>query len=199
MRPEVRIELGRWFDAGVCAYGRLLRRVEGMNGVSRLLARAPKRCVVPLLRAFGAQIAPDADLEMFLIVHNADPDFRNLAVGVACHVGKQTFLDLRAPIVIEERATISMRALLLTHIDVGHSPLIQRYPRRQAPLRIGTGAYIGAGATLLPGLTIGARAVVAAGAVVTKDVAADSLVAGVPAVIVATGDWRHGAPGVEKA
>jgi acetyltransferase-like isoleucine patch superfamily enzyme len=44
------------------------------------------------------------------------------------------------------------------------------------------GAMIGAGATLLPGVTIGAGAIVAAGSVVTKDVAAHTMVAGVPAI-----------------
>ena len=42
-------------------------------------------------------------------------------------------------------------------------------------------ALVGAGATLLPGVTIGEGAVVAAGSVVTKDVAAHTKVAGVPA------------------
>lgn len=42
-------------------------------------------------------------------------------------------------------------------------------------------ALIGAGATLLPGVTIGEGALVAAGSVVTKDVAAHTMVAGVPA------------------
>lgn len=41
--------------------------------------------------------------------------------------------------------------------------------------------WIGANAVILPGVTIGRHAVVAAGAVVTKDVAPYSLVAGVPA------------------
>lgn len=43
------------------------------------------------------------------------------------------------------------------------------------------GASIGAGAVILPGLTIGADAFVAAGSVVTRDVAAGSLVVGNPA------------------
>ncbi|MBI4516440.1 MAG: acyltransferase [Deltaproteobacteria bacterium] len=152
-----------------------------MNGVCRLLARAPKRSLIPLLRAFGATVGRDTDVEMFLVVHNASHDLRNLVIGDHCHVGKQAFLDLRAPVVIEERVTISMRALLLTHLDVGHSPLAERYPRRQAPLRVAAGAYVGAGAILLPGVTVGAGAVVAAGAVVTKDVPTGAVVAGVPA------------------
>jgi sugar O-acyltransferase (sialic acid O-acetyltransferase NeuD family) len=48
-------------------------------------------------------------------------------------------------------------------------------------VRIGEGAVIGAGSTILPGVVIGARAMVAAGSVVRRDVADDTLVAGVPA------------------
>lgn len=45
----------------------------------------------------------------------------------------------------------------------------------------GEGAYIGANATILPGISIGASAVVGAGAVVTRDIAEDLTVKGVPA------------------
>ncbi|MBK7582366.1 MAG: hypothetical protein IPI67_19440 [Myxococcales bacterium] len=47
--------------------------------------------------------------------------------------------------------------------------------------KIGDGALIAAGANVLPGRAIGKGAVVAAGAVVTRDVAANEVVAGVPA------------------
>lgn len=45
------------------------------------------------------------------------------------------------------------------------------------------GVWIGMGARILPGVTVGECAVVAAGSVVTKDVPARTLVAGVPAVV----------------
>ena len=47
--------------------------------------------------------------------------------------------------------------------------------------------WIGANATILAGVTIGEGAIVAAGAVVTKDIPAYSIVAGVPAAII---KWR---------
>ena len=50
-----------------------------------------------------------------------------------------------------------------------------------APVSIETGAFIGAEAVLMPGVTIGEGAVVAAGAVVTKNVAPWTVVAGIPA------------------
>ncbi|HEY5961463.1 MAG TPA: acyltransferase [Polyangiaceae bacterium] len=48
--------------------------------------------------------------------------------------------------------------------------------------RVGRGATIGANATILPGVSLGSFCFVGAGAVVTSDVAAHSLVLGVPAV-----------------
>jgi len=47
-------------------------------------------------------------------------------------------------------------------------------------------AWIGAGATILPGVTIGENAIVAAGAVVSRDVPPNTVVAGVPANVVKT-------------
>jgi len=46
---------------------------------------------------------------------------------------------------------------------------------------IGARAFIGPEAVLMPGVTIGEGALVAAGAVVTRNVAAGSIVAGIPA------------------
>lgn len=47
--------------------------------------------------------------------------------------------------------------------------------------RVKQGASIGSNATILPGVTIGERAIVGAGAVVTEDVPAGCIYAGVPA------------------
>ena len=52
------------------------------------------------------------------------------------------------------------------------------------PVHIGKDAWIGAGATILPGVTVGDNAVVAAGAVVTKDVAPNTIVGGNPAKVI---------------
>jgi acetyltransferase-like isoleucine patch superfamily enzyme len=49
------------------------------------------------------------------------------------------------------------------------------------PVRVWAGADIGVNAVLLPGVTVGEGAIVGAGAVVTKDVAPYTIVAGVPA------------------
>ena len=68
-------------------------------------------------------------------------------------------------------------------ISSGHplDPATRRSEITTAPVRIGRGVWIAAGATVLQGVTVGDDAVVAAGAVVTRDVAPRTLVAGVPA------------------
>ena len=52
------------------------------------------------------------------------------------------------------------------------------------PVRICRKAWIGAGATILPGVTVGENAVVGAGSVVTRDVPPMTIVAGNPAKII---------------
>jgi acetyltransferase-like isoleucine patch superfamily enzyme len=52
------------------------------------------------------------------------------------------------------------------------------------PIHICEGAWVGAGATVLPGVTIGKYAIVGAASVVTKDVPDYAVVAGNPARII---------------
>ncbi|HEY5801562.1 MAG TPA: CatB-related O-acetyltransferase [Burkholderiaceae bacterium] len=60
------------------------------------------------------------------------------------------------------------------HAECGHYP-----PLRQ--IRIGSDVWIGSGTRIVTGVRIGDGAIIGAGAVVTKDVAAFSVVGGVPA------------------
>ncbi|WP_281250869.1 acyltransferase [Sinomonas mesophila] len=70
-----------------------------------------------------------------------------------------------------------------TH-DIGPSDRRASEPTRYSPVRIGKGAWLGAGVVVQPGVSIGEGCVVAAGAVVTKDLDPNGLYAGVPAKLV---------------
>lgn len=63
--------------------------------------------------------------------------------------------------------------------DASLAPLEQA--RTARGITVGDGAWLGAGVLVLDGLAVGEQAIVGAGAVVTKEVAAHSVVAGVPA------------------
>lgn len=84
---------------------------------------------------------------------------------------------------------------LVAIFDSDHHSLEPSRPMRIAPVRLGTNVWVGRSATILPGVTIGDHAVVAAGSVVTDDVPARTVVAGVPARPVRTlnvpDGWRR--------
>jgi acetyltransferase-like isoleucine patch superfamily enzyme len=84
---------------------------------------------------------------------------------------------------------------LVAIFDCDFHPVEPSRPTRIAPVRLGVNVWVGRSATILPGVTIGDHAVVAAGSVVTDDVPARTVVAGVPARPVRTLDvpdgWRR--------
>ncbi len=71
-------------------------------------------------------------------------------------------------------------------ITMGHplEPSQRRAYVETKPIAIEKNVWIATGATIIGGVTVGENSVVAAGAVVTKDVPANSFVAGVPARLV---------------
>ena len=101
---------------------------------------------------------------------------KNVFINFDC-----VFLDLGG-ITIEDNVLIAPKVSLLSE---GH-PVNPNDRQSLVPghIHVKKNAWIGAGATILPGVTIGENAVVAAGAVVSKDVAANTIVGGVPAKII---------------
>ncbi len=73
---------------------------------------------------------------------------------------------------------------------------VEGRPPVNAPVRIGSGTWVGARSIVLPGVTIGRRVLVGAGSVVTRDVPDDVLVAGNPARVVRE---LHYPPGCTRA
>lgn len=94
-----------------------------------------------------------------------------------------SFLDMGG-IIIEDHVLIGPKVNLITE----NHPLNPGDRRALIckPVIIKRNAWIGAGATILPGVTIGENAVVAAGAVVSNDVPTNTVVGGVPAKTIKT-------------
>lgn len=102
---------------------------------------------------------------------------RNVFINQNC-----TFYDLGG-IDIGNDVLIGPNVSLITS---GHplAPAERRSGVTARPIVIESNVWLAAGATVIGGVTIGRNAVVAAGSVVTRDVPADSLVAGNPARLV---------------
>ena len=89
-------------------------------------------------------------------------------------------------IIIGEGTIIGSGAMIFDndfHLPLENWKWSVEYQTNSRPVRIGRGVFIGARAIILKGVTIGDRAVIGAGAVVTKDVPANALAVGNPAVI----------------
>ena len=128
-------------------------------------------------RAFGKPVAIFGDFD---VVH---PE--KVSIGRNCAINHGVFILGRSGITIGDDVVLSARCMI---IDASLEPAsFGRAEDRKyvdAPVSIGAGSWIGAGAIILPGVTIGERCVVGAGAVVTRDVAAGSIVAGNPAKVI---------------
>jgi acetyltransferase-like isoleucine patch superfamily enzyme len=145
-------------------------------------------------------IAADVTLGARVLIHHADlVNLYGCAVGDDTRIG--AFVEIQRGARVGRRCKISSHTFICEGVEiddevfVGHGVMFtnDRFPRATAeswelvPTHVGIGASIGSGAVILCGVTIGARALVGAGAVVTHDVEADAVVAGVPArAIVST-------------
>jgi acetyltransferase-like isoleucine patch superfamily enzyme len=108
--------------------------------------------------------------------------------GKNIRVGKNVFINHgcefmdRGGVTLEDNALIGPKVNLIT-INYPVEPT-RRRSTFCAPIVIENNAWIGVGASVMPGVTIGEGAIVAANAVVTKDVAANTIVGGIPAKVI---------------
>ena len=118
-------------------------------------------------------------------------------IGDHAWIGPQSYFDAR-DLVIEEHVGWGPGAKVLgsTHTGLPLDVPITQTDLVIKPVIIGAWSDIGTNAVILPGVSIGRGAMVGAGAVVTEDVPAYAVVAGVPARFLS---WREGYRGGKKA
>lgn len=128
-----------------------------------------------------------------LIGQELDENFRVFTpfytdFGKNIHLGKNVFINAdckfqdQGGIYIGDDTLIGHNVVLAT-LNHEENPE-NRGNLIAAPIKIGNKVWIGSNATILPGVTVGDGAIIAAGAVVTKNVEAMTVVAGVPAKLI---------------
>jgi putative colanic acid biosynthesis acetyltransferase WcaF len=130
-----------------------------------------------LLRLFGAKVGRGAHVYPGAKIWAP----WNVEIGEETGVADGATLYSQGKITLGRRVVISQGA----HLCAGTHDYEKRgFPLVTAPITVGDEAWICADAFVGPGVNIGRRAVVGARAVVTRDVAVDSVVAGNPARVI---------------
>ena len=143
-----------------------------------------------------ADISPNAQIGKDTSIWHWAQVREGARIGEQCNIGKDVYID--SAVVVGDDCKIQNFATLYRGVTIGNRVFVgphacftnDVYPRavspdwKIVPTKVEDGASIGANATILCGLTVRRFAMVAAGAVVTKDVPAQAIVAGVPAKVI---------------
>jgi acetyltransferase-like isoleucine patch superfamily enzyme len=138
------------------------------------------------LRMLGAKIGKDVIIHDVRFFNCYRKGFRGLKIGDNCFIGNDCLLDLADNIILERNVTLSASVNIITHLNVGYEdhPLQVKFPSMSKGVVIKENVFVGASTTVLPGVTINGGSFVGASALVNKDVEKNTLVGGVPAVII---------------
>jgi maltose O-acetyltransferase len=136
------------------------------------------------LRNLVLPYARGANVTVWDFVHIDHP--ARLRMGSNVSINRLSTINATGGITIGDDVLIGPYVLLQSQDHRFDDPFVpfNRQGYRRRPIAIGSNVWIGARATVLAGVTIGDGVVVAAGSVVTKDVPAGVLVAGVPARVL---------------
>lgn len=153
--------------------GRVLAAPLPAGSASRVRAR--------LLRVGGLSIGDGTLVMSTPTIIGGRCAWQNLVVGARCFINQNCVFDATAPIIIGDDVNFGEGVLITTSAHrIGTAERRAGLLEPEA-VRVGHGAWVASRAVVLPGIEVGAGAIVCAGAVVTRSVAANTMVAGVPA------------------
>jgi acetyltransferase-like isoleucine patch superfamily enzyme len=109
-----------------------------------------------------------------------------ISIGAKTVLGQECTISAYQHVSVGRECVIADRVML---IDFDHGMVEVERPVRvqgiyKRDVRVGNNVWIGYGACILRGVTVGDNAVIGTSAVVTKDVPANAIVAGVPARVI---------------
>lgn len=150
------------------------------NIVDYVLENDRRNSAIPLLDLtnVNARIEPGAFIREHAVIKDNAVVMMGAIINIGAVVGEGTMIDMGA--VLGGRATTGKNV----HVGAGAVLAGVIEPANANPVVIEDNVLIGANAVVLEGVRVGANSVVASGAIVTEDVPANCVVAGVPAKII---------------
>ena len=169
------VRKGVTYAAGVATAPLYLRAADDVGTLVRTIGR-------PRIQNFGRMVIGDRVILRSVNV----PVELCTEPGAVLSIGDDCSINYGASFGVTERITVGARVRIGPYVMIVDSEYHDVYARdRRPPSRpvvVEDEVWIGAKASVLPGVTIGRGAVVGTAAVVTRDVAPYTVVAGVPAV-----------------
>ena len=139
---------------------------------------------IRLLRAAGVTIGERTGIGGRLSVAGGSRPGSRMRIGSHCFLNDGCRFDVSADVVLCDNVYLGHEVALLTASHKMGQSWRRAAGTVAAPIVVETGAWLGARAVVLGGVTIGEGSIVAAGAVVTRSVPPNTLVGGVPAVVI---------------
>ena len=138
------------------------------------------------LRLLGARISKKSAILPGVNVFN----IRNLEIGQYSGIGMNSIINCEAKVTIGDRVLIGPELLVFTSNHIWSSTEKTHFGKglSKEGVSIADDVWIGGRVVILAGVKIGKGATIAAGAVVVKDVAEYTIVAGVPAKVIGEKD-----------
>lgn len=132
----------------------------------------------------GSKVSIAGYCQLFSREHGCKGKF---IAGDDTHIGDYTIIDVSDDVTIGKAVAIGPRCTIYTH-DHNYRQQGLDVPWKgdpvTKPVTIEDGAWIGSNVTILPGITVGQNSIIAAGSVITKDVPAYTICAGIPAKVL---------------
>ena len=162
----------------------ILKYVYGYEALNILLKNMPSRKINFILRTFGGKIGANVIIKSPFLIHNADQKkklYSNLNIGDNCFIGRDCIFDLKGKITLKSNVTISHRAVLNTHMDIGNSSYYEKpYSSIFGDIVISDGTYIGSNVTILHSIKIGSHSIIGASSLVNKSIKDNVVAFGIP-------------------
>lgn len=153
---------------------------EGTSGFNRIVSQLPKPHIVAVLKAYGAAIGSNCDIDIGLLLHRVKLPLKNLVIGNNVHIGHRCLIDLTCEVIIEDNSAVGSYTMFITHAGDWTFDRTDEHEKREK-IHVGQSTIIYSGCIISPGVSVGAYSRVGANSTVLTDIPDYAFAVGSPA------------------